>query len=88
MLHFLQVTVGNLLHTSLTGMHCFEQVEDELFKIPRHYFEKNSTVWADVFSLPPVVNQVAEGASDEHPIILESIEKADFQVFLSVLLPE
>jgi hypothetical protein len=63
-----------------------EQVESKLFKVPRRYFEKNSNIWRDVFTLPLGNNQ-AEGSSDENPIRLESISSIDFQGLLRVMYP-
>ncbi|KIM82558.1 hypothetical protein PILCRDRAFT_820414 [Piloderma croceum F 1598] len=62
-------------------------VEGVLFKVPRRYFEKNSNIWSDVFTLPLGSNQ-AEGSSDENPIRLESISSIDFQRLLMVMYPE
>jgi hypothetical protein len=64
-----------------------EQVEGVLFKVPQRYFEKNSKIWSDVFTLPLGSNQ-AEGSSDENPIRLESTSSLDFQRLLMVMYPE
>jgi hypothetical protein len=62
------------------------QVEGSLFKVPRLYFEKNSSVFSDMFSLPAADTQ--EGCSDQNPIKLESILKIDFQRLLTAMFPE
>jgi hypothetical protein len=63
------------------------ETKDTLFKVPRLYFERNSSVFRDMFALPPGGKQV-EGTNDENPIKLESIQKVDFQSLLSVMFPE
>ncbi|CAK5267265.1 unnamed protein product [Mycena citricolor] len=62
-------------------------VEDQLFKVPRYHFERNSEIFQDTFSLPVPGNDDAEGSSDEHPFVLEGIEKVDFACLLNVLYP-
>lgn len=61
-------------------------MEHELFKIPRLYFEKNSSAFSDMFKVP--ATEHTEGRSDELPIILESIKKFDFERLLTVMFPE
>ncbi|KDQ51214.1 hypothetical protein JAAARDRAFT_140653, partial [Jaapia argillacea MUCL 33604] len=60
------------------------QVEDQLFKVPRLYFEKYSAVFRDMFQLP---NQGAnvEGSSNGNPLRLGGIEKKDFLRLLRVM---
>lgn len=57
-----------------------------LFKVPRHYFEKSSGVFGDLFTLPLGDNE-AEGSSDKNPIRLESISHIDFQRLLMIIYP-
>ncbi|KAF7984290.1 hypothetical protein HWV62_15249 [Athelia sp. TMB] len=61
-------------------------VENELFKVPRFYFENESSVFHDMFQMPSPKDQ--EGTSDELPIVLESIKKVDFIALLTVMFPE
>ncbi|KAF7984294.1 hypothetical protein HWV62_15257 [Athelia sp. TMB] len=61
-------------------------VENELFKVPKFYFEKESSVFRDMFQMPSFGS--LEGDSDELPIVLESIEKADFTALLAAMFPE
>ena len=62
-------------------------MEDALFKVPRFYFEKNSSIFRDMFALLPA-NREVEGTDDANPIKLESIRKVDFQRLLRVMFPE
>lgn len=58
-----------------------------LFKVPRHYFETHSSIFADIFSLPQGEND-AEGSNDEKPFVLELISEIDFRRLLMVIYPE
>jgi hypothetical protein len=58
-----------------------------LFKVPRFYFKKNSSIFKDMFALLTANRQV-EGTNDANPIKLESIQKVDFQWLLRVMIPE
>ncbi|KZP27539.1 hypothetical protein FIBSPDRAFT_928062 [Athelia psychrophila] len=61
-------------------------VQEELFKVPRLYFEKNSSIFNDIFQGPATKNR--EGSSDNLPIVLESIKKVDFERLLMAMFPE
>jgi hypothetical protein len=61
-------------------------VQEVLFKVPRLYFEKNSSTFNDMFQVPTAKNR--EGSSDELPIVLESIKKVDFERLLMVMFPD
>ncbi|KAF8345177.1 hypothetical protein F5887DRAFT_1158971 [Amanita rubescens] len=63
------------------------QVEDQLFKVPRHLFVKLSQVFRDMFELPVPEGVEADGSSDKQPLVLESIEKKDFVPLLRCLYP-
>lgn len=39
-----------------------------------------------MFALPAAPGNDLEGTSDEHPLVLESIEERDFRPFLRVML--
>ncbi|KIM71307.1 hypothetical protein PILCRDRAFT_830429 [Piloderma croceum F 1598] len=58
-------------------------VEDNLFKVPKQYFQKNSRIFSNIFS----DDHTAEGSSDEKPILLYSIQKVDFERLLAVMYP-
>lgn len=62
------------------------QVENDLFKIPRNYFVKNSQTFRTVFTLPPG-DVDAEGVSDDHPFELRGIKAKDFESLLKVIYP-
>lgn len=61
-------------------------MEDHLFKIPKHYFEENSSIFNGVVILPSS-SEDADGSSDEKPIYLPEIKKADFESLLGVMYP-
>ncbi|TDL14616.1 hypothetical protein BD410DRAFT_707680, partial [Rickenella mellea] len=58
------------------------QVENCLFKLPRHYFEQ-SEAFEGMFALPPT--DIQEGTSNENPIRLEGTKSWDFAAFLKVI---
>ena len=47
---------------------------------------EESTVFADMFLLPQGDQATVEGQSDENPIILQEINKHDFEQLLKVLM--
>lgn len=59
------------------------QVEDNLFKVPKQYFQKNSRIFSNVFGN----DHTTEGSSDEEPIHLYSIQKVDLERLLAVMYP-
>ena len=61
------------------------QVEDTLFKLPRHLFEESSDVFRDMFLLPAPEGVSPDGCSDEQPLVLEGVRKADFRRLLEAL---
>ncbi|KAI6046289.1 hypothetical protein EDC04DRAFT_3086367 [Pisolithus marmoratus] len=64
------------------------QVEDRLFRVPRHTLEVQSPVFNDMFTFPPPPGVDVEGSSDEHPIVLpDLVTVEDFKRLLRVLLP-
>jgi hypothetical protein len=56
-----------------------------MFKIPKHHVAQIS-IFSTVFSLPPSKGGI-EGDTEENPLILHQISKADFKAFLRVLVP-
>ncbi|TBU26986.1 hypothetical protein BD309DRAFT_1021809 [Dichomitus squalens] len=64
--------------------HIVFQVGTRLFKLPRRKFEGDSEVFRDMFTIPPGDN-IAEGQSDEHPLMLESIQAEEFESLLQVM---
>jgi hypothetical protein len=63
------------------------QVEDSLFRVPRHHFQDNSEVFKDMFSLPQGSQTTEEGNSDANPIKLEGISALEFASLLRALYP-
>ncbi|KAL0573177.1 hypothetical protein V5O48_008788 [Marasmius crinis-equi] len=71
----------------------YDQVADEVYKVPRRPFMGNPhPPFSDLISLPTSEKdgeeglQEPEGSSEDSPIVLEQVEKAEFESFLSVLL--
>ncbi|KAF7981773.1 hypothetical protein HWV62_31847 [Athelia sp. TMB] len=64
----------------------YSPVENELFKVPKFYFENESSVFHDMFQMPSSGAQ--EGNSAALPIVLESIKKSDFIALLTAMFPE
>jgi hypothetical protein len=62
-----------------------QQVEDELYKVLREPFVSSSQVFRDMFSMPHGDERTKEGLSDEHPIVLESVQKTHFEALLQIL---
>ncbi|KAI5988166.1 hypothetical protein EDD15DRAFT_2199112 [Pisolithus albus] len=65
------------------------QVEDHLFRVPRRILEAQCPVFQDMFSFPPPLDAEVEGSSDEHPIVLPELVKAeDFRRYYGPRLPK
>lgn len=54
--------------------------------MPRDTLESQSDVFRDLFLLPVQANG-AEGYSDTNPIVLEGIQREEFQSLMKVLYP-
>jgi len=65
----------------------FQQVEDCLFRVPRHTLEAQSTFFRDKFLSPPPLDAEVEGWNDEHPIRLDGATAQEFRWVLEVLFP-
>ena len=63
------------------------QVENTLFRVPRHRFEQESDVFRDMFQLPVAENTIPDGYSDEQPLRLDGVAKEDFRQLLRVMFP-
>lgn len=59
----------------------FFKVEERLFRIHSYHLRTASLVFADMFSLPSVEGQAAEGTSEDNPIHLH-VEAYDFENLL------
>jgi hypothetical protein len=55
--------------------------------VPRYPFVRTSEVFRDMFSLPVPDIPSVEGSSDENPLFLEGVDKADFRCLLKVMFP-
>ncbi|KAK0241289.1 hypothetical protein EDD85DRAFT_818321 [Armillaria nabsnona] len=62
------------------------QVEDTLFRIPKHQLVGKSEAFASMLSLPQGGNE-PEGFSDDKPIQLSGIKKIDFERLLQIMYP-
>jgi hypothetical protein len=59
------------------------KVENDLFRVHRHFFVRESVVFRDMFSLPTGSETTTEGGlSDDKPIILQDVKSVDFENML------
>jgi hypothetical protein len=64
------------------------QVDGVLYRVYRHPLEKNSSVFAAMFSIPQgCAAGDAEGTSDENPIRLDGVPAAELEAMLQILYP-
>jgi hypothetical protein len=56
-----------------------------MFKIPKHHVAQIN-IFSTAFSLPASENGI-EGDTEENPLVLHQISRADFKAFLRVLVP-
>ncbi|KAH9485726.1 hypothetical protein JR316_0002641 [Psilocybe cubensis] len=64
------------------------RVQDVLFKVPKHGFMIDGTIFPDMFSLPVSGGAMPQGSCDENPIMLPvDISQTDFHGFLLLLYP-
>jgi hypothetical protein len=54
-------------------------VENDLFRVHRYFFIRESVVFRDMFSLPTGSETFTEGQSDDRPIVLQDVKSADFE---------
>ncbi|KAJ3540794.1 hypothetical protein NMY22_g4149 [Coprinellus aureogranulatus] len=62
------------------------QVEDQIYRVPRHGFVEFSEVFDAMFTLPQEGGS-GEGQCDDNPIVLPSCTKIEFESLLEVLYP-
>ncbi|KAJ7672068.1 hypothetical protein B0H17DRAFT_947775 [Mycena rosella] len=62
-------------------------VEKTLYRVHRYFFERDSAIFASMFTLPSAAGERPEGEVVENPIVLEGVNKLDFDRFLSILYP-
>jgi hypothetical protein len=58
------------------------QVENDLFRVHRHFFTRESVIFRDMLSMPTEPDTTVEGESDDKPIILEGVKSIDFEHLL------
>ncbi|KAG7449850.1 uncharacterized protein BT62DRAFT_928599 [Guyanagaster necrorhizus] len=63
------------------------QVEDTLFRFPKHHLMERSEAFRSMLSMPQGSNE-PEGFSDDRPIKLSGISKVEFERLLQVLHPK
>ncbi|KAJ7212851.1 hypothetical protein C8J57DRAFT_1097070, partial [Mycena rebaudengoi] len=64
-----------------------KQIENRLFKVPQHHFERGAEIFAAAWTLPVADGVESEVGSDQNPIKLEGISVVDFQRLLRVMYP-
>ncbi|KAJ6491612.1 hypothetical protein C8R47DRAFT_434771 [Mycena vitilis] len=62
-------------------------VEKILYRVHRYFFERDSAIFASMFTLPSAVGERPEGEVVENPIVLEGVAAVDFDRFLAVMYP-
>jgi hypothetical protein len=63
------------------------KVEKTLYRVHRYFFERDSSIFASMFTLPSAAGERPEGELVENPIVLEGITSTDFDRFLCILYP-
>ena len=53
-------------------------MENDLFRVHRHFFTRESPIFHDMLSIPVPPDTVVEGGSDDKPIVLEDVKSKDF----------
>jgi hypothetical protein len=61
-----------------------EQVENNLFRVHRYFFTRDSLYFQDKLPHPPPPGEFSKGTSDNNPFVLEDVLKVDFERFLWV----
>ncbi|KAF8627758.1 hypothetical protein AX17_006124 [Amanita inopinata Kibby_2008] len=63
-------------------------VEDELFKAPKHLFIEQSEIFRNMFDTPvPEGAPLPDGSTDARPLVLEGVRSVDFMLLLVCLYP-
>jgi len=66
--------------------HVTLQVEDTLYRLPRHYLERESEVLRDIFRSSEATRTVKD-CDDRKTWVLDGVSKPDFEQLLRVLFP-
>ncbi|KAJ8077414.1 hypothetical protein PM082_001844 [Marasmius tenuissimus] len=62
-------------------------VEDVFYKVHRYFFQRDSSIFDAMFSLPLPKEKRPEGEDESNPIVLEGIVAQDFDRLLVLLYP-
>jgi hypothetical protein len=62
------------------------QVEDTLYRLPRHYLEQESEVFHAIFRTSEATRTVQDSSDDGNALILD-VSKREFEQLLRVLFP-
>ncbi|THV06653.1 hypothetical protein K435DRAFT_644623 [Dendrothele bispora CBS 962.96] len=62
-------------------------VEYTVYRIHRYFFQRDSSIFEAMFSLPVPAGERPEGESEDNPIYLHGIATQDFDRMLSILYP-
>ena len=63
------------------------QVEDTLYRLPRHYFEQESEVLRDMFNKPQATETTQDSGDEGQLCVFVDIKRKDFEQLLRVLFP-
>ncbi|THV06187.1 hypothetical protein K435DRAFT_23593 [Dendrothele bispora CBS 962.96] len=69
----------------LNGGDLYLQTDDNLFKIHRYFFERESPKFQELFKRPPPPGKKYLGSAPEYPIILPDISTEELEQFLWVI---
>ncbi|KAK7472383.1 hypothetical protein VKT23_000499 [Stygiomarasmius scandens] len=69
----------------LNGGDLYLQTDDNLFRLHRYFFERESPKFQELFKRPPPPGKKTIGSSPEVPIILPDISTEDLETFLWVI---
>ncbi|KAF8521424.1 hypothetical protein BU17DRAFT_26318, partial [Hysterangium stoloniferum] len=61
------------------------QVEETLFKVPRHMFTEDLAYFLQLYQLPMLDNTAQKGSSEVDPITLNDVSGTDFLHILEIL---
>jgi hypothetical protein len=64
------------------------KVENDLYCVHRYFFQRDSEMFAEMFTLPDTPGEQQEGSSDDRPLHLDGQDPTDLEAFLSLLYPE
>ncbi|KAH9927031.1 hypothetical protein B0H21DRAFT_826507 [Amylocystis lapponica] len=62
-------------------------IEDTLFRVNRRNFQNDSQIFRDMYMLPVPDTTAVDGSSDDRPLRIDGIAKADFVQLLRVMFP-